>query len=436
MAGLAGRGDLSEAGAVINILKGLIGMGILSLPYATMRVGWLPSILGMVAIAGLLLSGIFMVVLAKARLANKALGHSPFEGTLAEKEPLTASEGWAVAAVSTTAEEDGKEDGVGHGSPHGGLVCSFDQTVGELLGGWNQVICALSLVFGQWACGMVYVKVIAESLGTYWPESFVAMYLPIGFVLAGLCLLETLKRVTYLSAAGLGTYVFILIALVVGLVEKTSEGTAGASAYFVAPRSETSYGTWFGCTAFAFGGLPIAILVYDDMREPQRFIRATWVGYTLTWLMYTAFAMLGYFSYGKDVEQVIYMNFGQDSFWRHASLVSIVTILAFTFVLQQMPTFAFAHSLCQRAGWPFQGLHYSVVRFVIVWSCVIVAWLMPSAVAVIDTFGAITTILSGMIYPAVLFWKVSRPDEYFMRMLCVLLVALGVFGTGRAVMGA
>lgn len=433
MVGHVGRGDLSESGAVINILKGLIGMGILSLPYATMRVGWLPSVLGMVAIAGLLLSGIFMAVMAKARIANhKAAGHTAYEGTLAEKEPLTASEGWAAA----TAEEDGK-DGAGHGSPHGGgLVCSFDQTVGEVLGFWNQAICALSLVFGQWACGMVYVKVMAESLGTYWPESFVATYLPICFVLAGLCLLETLKRVTYLSAAGLGTYVFILVALVVSVVEKINEGSAGASAYMVAPKSETSYGTWFGCTTFAFGGLPIAVLVYDDMREPQSFMKASWLAYTLTWLIYTSFALLGYFSYGKDVEQVVYMNFGKDSFWRHASLVSIVTILAFTFVLQQMPTFSFVQALCQRPGSPFQGLHYSVVRFVIVASCVFVAWLMPSAVAVIDTFGAITSVASGMIYPAVLFWKVSRPDEYFMRTLCVLLVALGTFGTVRAVMEA
>eukprot|EP00416_Gambierdiscus_australes_P011031 CAMPEP_0171129524 /NCGR_PEP_ID=MMETSP0766_2-20121228/119125_1 /TAXON_ID=439317 /ORGANISM="Gambierdiscus australes, Strain CAWD 149" /LENGTH=48 /DNA_ID= /DNA_START= /DNA_END= /DNA_ORIENTATION= len=44
-------GDLSNWGAGANILKGLIGLGVLTLPYVTKLVGWLPSLVGMALIA-------------------------------------------------------------------------------------------------------------------------------------------------------------------------------------------------------------------------------------------------------------------------------------------------------------------------------------------------------------------------------------------------
>lgn len=400
------HGDLSHLSALTNLLKALIGMGILSLPYATARVGWLPSILGMLIVAIFSMSGVLLAVMAKERLRSEA---KPFE---VEGQPVT-------------------EKSRLHG-PDRGLVCTYDVLIRDVLGIFWQYLFAFALTGGQYATGIVYVKVIAASLGTYWPESILTTYLLIGLTVCLLCMIEKLKGVTYLSVAALGTYAFIVAGLVMSFGQRDSEGTLGATAYMFSPRAR-DYGEWFGMTCFAFGAFPVAILVYDDMREPKGFFKVTWLSYGITWLFYTAFSLLGYFAFGEKVNQVIYFDFSAASIWRHASLVSIVVILAFSYVLQMMPVFTFAQTFCQRPESPFRALHYSVIRFAINALGVIIAWLMPSVVSIIDTFGAITGVLSGMILPAMLFMKVSSREDWLMHVLCMLLIAFGAVGTVRAV---
>merc|ERR1719433_986273 len=201
-------------------------------------------------------------------------------------------------------------------------------------------------------------------------------------------------------------------------VQKERESTLGATSYMLSPL-DRDYGEWFGMTSFAFGSFPIAILVYDNMREPQGFFKVTWLSYGITWLFYTSFALLGYFSFGEGVSQVIYFDFPAASHWRHVSLVSIVVILAF------------AQMHCQRPTSPFRVLHYSVIRFALVALGVFIAWLMPNVISIIDTFGAVTGVISGMIFPAVLFLKVNTRKGFLMLAWPVLLIAFGVVGTVR-----
>jgi amino acid permease len=416
-----GAKELSNSGAVINIMKACIGMGILSLPYATSRVGWLPSVFGMIVVAGLTMAGIMMAIIAQKRV-NK-IEDDAEDISLAERAPLTASGGWA-AANAQDAEEAGKEVE----DLRQGMVCTFDRVVGDVLGTPAQTLCALSLVLGQLTTGIAYIKVIANSLGTYWEESFLSTYLPIFFVLSALCMVETLKRLTWLSMVALSVYGLIFAALISTAVHGASDGTLAASAYAFAPRAQINYGAWFGVSAFAFGGLPIAVLVYDDMREPRSFFKVNLTAFSLTWLIYASFAVLGYICFGGDVRHVVYFNFERGSTWRIASMWCMIVILAFTFVLQLMPVFAFCQGLlCCR------DLHWAAVRVQVVAFAIIVAWLMPSILSIIGTFGAVTSVLAGMIFPAMTFLMVSHSGEFAMRGVAVLVLAAGVLGTWRAV---
>jgi hypothetical protein len=236
----------------------------------------------MLMVAGFSMSGVLLAVMAKERLRAEVKPFQVEEQPVTEKSPL-------------------------HGPDHG-LVCTYDVLIRDVLGVFSQHLFALSLIGGQFATGIVYVKVIAESLGIYWRESFLATYLPIALVVGLLCMVEKLKGVTYLSMAALGTYAFIFAGLCTSFVQKDSEGTLGATTYMLSPR-DRDYGEWFGMTSFAFGAFPVAILVYDDMREPKGFFKITWLSYGITWLFYTAFALLGYFSFGEGVSQVIYFDF-------------------------------------------------------------------------------------------------------------------------------
>jgi len=402
----ASVGNLSQPSALTNILKALIGMGIISLPYATARVGLLPSVLGMLVVAGLSMSGIMFAVMAKERLRADAKWSEIEKQAVTEKSPVV-------------------------GSDHG-LVCTYDLLIRNVLGNFSQQLFAFCYLGGQFATGIVYIKIIAGSLGMYWHETLLTTYFPVALALGLLCMVEKLKEVTYLSAAALCAYAVVFAGLFASLVQKSSEGTAGVTTYMFLPP-DRDWGEWFGVTSFAFGAFPIAMFVYDDMREPGAFFKVTWLSFGITWCIYTAFAMLGYFCFGEKVNQVIYTDFDAASIWRHVSLVTIVVILAFSFVLQMLPVFEFVQVLCQRPESPFRALHFVVMRFAITALGVLIAWLMPSVVSIINTFGAITGVTTSMIFPAVLFMKVSSHEDLTKRALSVLLIIFGVVGTVRAV---
>mmetsp|Transcript_7852 Transcript_7852/g.18320 ORF Transcript_7852/g.18320 Transcript_7852/m.18320 type:complete len:430 (-) Transcript_7852:211-1500(-) len=398
-------GDLSNLRAGVNMLKGLIGFGILALPWATAQVGLVPSCIGMGLIAIGTLSGILLSDIAKDRI----------DGNGSELEMLVQE-----GKLADPSSADAWGSGLGF----------FDKLVGQVLGFGAQVLCIVGILLLQFGTGVAYISTVSENLQTLVNVSRARATLAVGMTYAVLSLFDRLRRITYLSLFALLVYVVIFAAL---LVEGISEGTRSSD--LVKPPvnlvklSSPQYGVWFGVCAFAFGGFPIANVIRNDMQHKEDFPHVMMVTFLVCWVLYAVFSTLGYVFYGDSVQEIIYMSFPEGSVASLASLISVTIILSFSFVLQMTPIYMFVR--------PFlPSVHYAIINAIIVSLATATAFFIPDIIFIISTMGAVGGELCGFVLPALVYLKLSSHHEVWLRCLAVGVLIMGFVGAGMAVSDA
>mmetsp|Transcript_35877 Transcript_35877/g.65832 ORF Transcript_35877/g.65832 Transcript_35877/m.65832 type:complete len:427 (+) Transcript_35877:116-1396(+) len=394
-------GDLSDVRAGVNMLKGLVGFGILALPWASAQVGLLPSCVGMALIAFGTLSGILLSAIAKDRLdgSGSELEMLVQEGKLADP---SAADAWG--------------SGLGF----------FDKLVGQVLGFGAQVVCIAGILMLQFGTGVAYISTVSENLQTLLHVSPERAAVAVGITYAVLSLFDRLRRITYLSLAALLVYAIIFGALV---VEGTRNFDNLKPPVNLVKLNKPQYGAWFGVCAFAFGGFPIANVIRNDMQHKEDFPRVMMVSFAVCWIVYAAFATLGYVLYGEAVQEIIYMNFPEGSVASTASLVSVSVILSFSFVLQMTPIYMFMRPF-------FSSLHYAIINGMIVFLATGTAYLIPDVIFIISTMGAVGGEVCGFVLPALVYLKLSSHHEVGLRCLAICVLLMGFVGAGMAVTDA
>uniref|UniRef100_A0A7S1M3I3 Amino acid transporter transmembrane domain-containing protein n=1 Tax=Alexandrium catenella TaxID=2925 RepID=A0A7S1M3I3_ALECA len=303
----------------------------------------------------------------------------------------------------------------------------FDVVVLRVLGYPGQLLCSLSIAFAQITTVIAYLDTISDSIESYVLQGQRSIVLAlIGAVVASLSTVKTLTGVSYLSLMGLLTYLVIFIALVVEAFRYGFDGTLGDSTKALR-ASGRDYGTWFGISAFAFGGFAIAVVVYDDMKEPRHFYRVVSMTYLAVWLFYTAFALLGYFCYGEHTDEVIYFNFPDNSALKQICVASVCVVLLLTYVVQMMPVYSWAESFSKDI------MHYAVVRGIIVLLTLVIALFVRNLVLTITIGGAVASAVSSFVLPPVAYLIVQPRAHWTEWVLAVGLVVLGVGGAVHSI---
>lgn len=420
-------GDLSNFGAGVNMLKGLIGLGVLTLPWATKQIGWLPSIIGMGLIAYMSVSGIFFAVKARRRLDKNLVKRGPDFTTVDEE---------AVCLFERPMGEFGSAD-VSRGSasstysrfPRSRFTIgssSFEAVVGYAFGDVGVFLCGGSVLFCQIGTAVAYVGVITTSLESYFPgvDVRVRLFSILGALLTFLSAAPDLRRIAVLSAAGLVAYVGIFLALVYEALHAQRNELAA-----IVKHEDRNLGAWFGITTFAFGQFSLAVVIYDDMRDKDSFFRVTSWSVGLCWAFYTSFALAGYYCFGDSTEEIIYMNFVPGSASRDGALISVCVVLMLSYGLQMYPVYTCAQRLVDGT------LHYTVTRACLIAFTIIVAYLVPNVVTMIETVGAVAGCLVGFILPPLAYFVLSPKLEPWESVMGVLLISLGSAGSLKALHG-
>eukprot|EP00443_Scrippsiella_acuminata_P038938 CAMPEP_0115274908 /NCGR_PEP_ID=MMETSP0270-20121206/55919_1 /TAXON_ID=71861 /ORGANISM="Scrippsiella trochoidea, Strain CCMP3099" /LENGTH=355 /DNA_ID=CAMNT_0002691437 /DNA_START=140 /DNA_END=1204 /DNA_ORIENTATION=+ len=351
-----------------------------------MKIGSLPAFLGMALVAVMTVYGIFYAVMAKEKFDKV-------------KHQLPQTEQARLSGVDAAAEKNafGKLD-VGLGF--------FDEVVHEVFGWAGQALYDFSILMCQVGTAISYVSVIAESSERFFgvpSKRRFEVLLIIGIVLSLLSCVKTLRGIAVLSLCGLLTYLFVFAALIWESTEKVRDGTFASSAVMI-QTSKPNYCMWFGIVAFAFGAFPIAITVYEDMQMPRHFFRVCSLSFGMCFVFYTSFAMLGYLCYGVDTEDIIYFNFNKGSFFYSGSLLSICTVLLFTYVLQMVPAWKFAQSCVG------ETVPYMLVRTVSVAVTVVVAYLVPSTAVLVEVTGSFAAAVASLSLPPLVYLNMEpRP---------------------------
>jgi len=411
--------NLSEFGAALNLLKFMIGLGIISLPEATSHVGWLPSIIGLGVVAFITVWGIFFALEARTKLEKLEQDAHDTQTAIAltEGDPLLASGSW----------QDMPDSGCGF----------FDKIVGKVLGRPAQYIFAASIALGQFTTIVMYVNVITVNIESYFPGSLgdyhVQVLMSLVLVLGIFSLTPTLQGVAVLSAVGLSIYAFLFIGLVHEIVDKVIAGVLPASAVMVKQGGEVGYGQWFGVACFSFSAFPGAMVVYEDMRNPRSFHLVIGGVFFTAWLVYSTFAFAGYLCFGDQTDVLLYFNFERGTAYRNFSALALACILTFSFIIQAIPVFNCATKLWDATGLAgklgAEGLpSLPFIRWAVLALTVVVAYLVPSIKVLMGTLGALSGVIAGFIFPALTYLRLSTRDEWLPRCRCFLVLVIGVMG--------
>lgn len=413
--------DLNSFSAGLNMLKFIIGIGIISLPEATKHVGSVPSVVGLGIVAFVTVWGIFLAIQCHDKLAVSDLQDAADTRirTLSEGDSLRGN--WRDRADSSST--------------------FFDRIVVKVLGPHAQVLFAASIALGQFTTCVIYVDVILQNLQSYFPLHSHDPSILIGIivVLAVFLLIPTFQGIAVLSALGLSTYVFLFVGLLIELINKMQSGTLPQSAVLIKPL-DSSAGAWFGNSCFAFSTFPIAMMIYDKMNDRAAFYNVIKSVFSIVWFVYSAFALLGYYCYGDATNTLIYFNFPSESIFRSGSAAVLACTLCFSYLIQAMPVFDYTAQAWGHSGLAEQfgvkgGLPMPVLRWTVLALTIVVAHLVPSVKVMMNTLGAVSGVLSGFIFPAVTYLVLSDRDEWLSRCQCCLVVAIGVLGAIYSVIG-
>jgi len=385
----------------------LIGLGLLSLPYATRQIGWLPSFVGMLIVALMTVYGIYYAVMAKERFDKMQRDRQQVE---------TAPLGGQVAEGVRQAVGSSKSLDIGLGV--------FDEVVYEAFGWFGQALYAFSINMCQIGTAICYITVIAESAETLFglqSGQRVGLLIVIGATLMMLSAVKSLRGIAVLSLCGLLTYLFIFTALLWESSKKLADGTFAETVVMI-EKKKPDYSMWFGVVAFAFGGFPIALAVYEDMQKPRHFFRVCGWSYALCAAFYMCFALLGYTCYGTATNEILYFNFTQGSFFFYGSLISISLVLLFTYVLQMVPVWNFLQTCVN------DSVHYLLMRAATVIFTILVAYLVPSTAILVEVTGAFAAAIASLCLPPLVYLSMEPRPAWSEYPMAVSLVAFGCLG--------
>jgi proton-coupled amino acid transporter len=412
------RDPLSTFGAVLNLLKFLIGLGIISLPDATKALGWLPSLVGMGVLTFVNVSGIFLAIQARETYERRIESVSNANGPN-EEDPL-------LQGVKQRKWQDMPDYGLG----------VFDQIVGKVFGWHAQFFYVICIALGQLTTLVLYADVVCANIGSYFPKDahhHVAILCGLAAILFLLSLIKTLEGVAVVSGLGLCIYAFLFCGLIHELFLKISSGTLPVSATAVNTNVGIhDLGNWFGITCFALNGFPISMVIYDEMLDQKTYKWTISLGFFICFVVYAIFGAIGYLCYGNQTQMLIYFNFPEDSVWRNGSAAALSGILVFSYAIQAAPVFALAARILERSYACTQtglSLFTSVgLRWTIVASTLVISYLLPNIRVVMNTLGAVSGVATAFFFPAVTYFSISATVEAKEHSICLGVIVVGALG--------
>ncbi|CAE8610008.1 unnamed protein product [Polarella glacialis] len=321
----AGGNGLSPRFAVVTILKGMIGAGILSLPHVFGKVGLRLAVPGYLLISVICAFSIWRLIECKALLAARCLLQEDEQDSLSEKNGA----------------EEVKDCGLG---PLGSVSV-------QVLGPAGLVIAGFGIIASQLGFGIAYIDIVVETMSSdnLLGSSFSTVWLRVivGLILCLLSCIRSLNGLAKISAVALVIYSYLIIALIRQGGTEVVQGTAPDLAVVWGKVQWDNIGLWLGTAIFAQEAIVISQYVFDDMKlaNHRDFLPVLIWSFSICGTLCSLVGALGYMCYGDDVKSVFYLNFPRDS--RDVCIAETVlcVVLLASFGLQMYPVVSFLEAV-------------------------------------------------------------------------------------------
>ncbi len=389
------RDSMTRSGfahAFANLLKTMVGSGILTLPYVTARVGLGLSISGLAVLAYLTQLAIRLVVRCTAH--ERSLGHRSA----------------AYAAVETTTDD------------HGGGSWQLISSAAYGTPGW--MCTSAALLTAQLGVASSYLdfisQVIVENAGLEQLSTRVLLWV----ILTSMSLLRRMRSVAVLSMSALAVYGLVFALLVVYGMQAPPRSTT--LVWFDA----SGLGAWFGPSLFAFEGMGTALAIYESMQlsDPRPYFNVVSSSYVVAVALYGGVAAVGYVAWGDSVAQVVIDSFPSGAVGLSAK-VMLAAVLLLTYPLQMTAPFQLLES-----SLPTDGLWWAIGRAGLIALTATASYAIPNMEQMVSLTGAVAMSSIGFVLPGAIFLKLRppTPDGSGAQVVDVVgsvaMIVLGVIG--------
>lgn len=396
--------------AFINELKCLVGIGSLTLPWATKHVGLALSLGGVLLLCYAAWEGIRLLIYCAADV-------------LYGKSTLGQTKGGGAAAAS-------------HDEGSGSWKKVSEAAFGRV--GW--IITFISLTMAQVGMSTSFVDQACNTMVLAFGLERVPALLLLWLFLSGLVMFINpgMRTVAWFSLTALLVYLYIYALMIYYAVQQ-----GGVASDFGTPDHgpllfQPSYlNVWYGPALFAFEGMGTAVSVYESLgkREPQTFLTIATVSYFLAGIVYCFVMAVGYLTFGVHTQDIILANFPLTPLADSARYILSLGLTC-SFVLQMTPVFQACESALPDAS---RSWAWVPTRIALVGCTVALAEVIPSVEQMVALTGALCFSIICFILPAAFYLKLQPADTpcpTYEKIVCCVLIPLGIAGAIGGVHGA
>ncbi|XP_064638885.1 uncharacterized protein LOC135494650 [Lineus longissimus] len=393
--------SLTVPGAVVFIIGGMAGSGILALPKAVDNLGWV---------------GIVMVGICSFLAA--------YTGSILGKCWLMLRELYPEYRVGRT------------GYPYPAVGFRSYNKVGRYA-------VSLCIDFTQFGVGVVFVLLAAEIIQELLADvgvhvSFCYWMIIIVAVLTPPTWLESPKDMWHIAIAALASTAIACICIVAKIIMARDLVEVYHNPVEIKPAL-MSLGTIF----FAYGNHPVLLSIQHDMKEQDKFSKSVYIAYTLVLCMYLPVAMAGYVVLGSGVDDNVIASLYKvaNGPLLYVAQILLTLHLLFEFVIVINPVLQEiegALKVPQRIG-----IKRIVIRTLFTCAILFVAETIPKFGNLLSLVGGTTTALLSFFFPVFFYNKlcdsINRQIPLHQRVfhyeIMIVAVLIGIAATYAAVEG-
>ncbi|KAL2336589.1 hypothetical protein Fmac_011035 [Flemingia macrophylla] len=234
--------------------------------------------------------------------------------------------------------------------------------------------------------------------------------------------LRNLSLLSYVSVGGIFATILVALCLFwVGMIDQVAEFKPGGKILDLKNISVS-----VGLYSFCFAGHAIFPNIYSSMKEPSKFPLVLYVCFVFCLLMYVSVGIVGYLTFGDLVASQFTLNMPKELYASEiATWTTVVTPMA-KYALTLLPI---ALSIEELTTSPRLRCHATsvIIRTILVILSLLVAIYIPYFGSLMALIGSLLSILVAIIYPCACFLKLHYGRISNLEVVsCLLIIILGL----------
>ncbi|KAK8949874.1 hypothetical protein KSP40_PGU016819 [Platanthera guangdongensis] len=394
-------GEATLAQTLGNIVVSIVGTGVLGLPYAFRKTGWLAGSLSVAAAGG----SIYLCMLLLIQCRNRL-------------------------------EENDHESG---DAIH---IQSYGDLGAKVFGATGRYLTEFLVVLSQAGSAVAYLIFIVQNLSSFAktnqslisPSSFIfLLLLPLELSLSFIRSLSSIAPVSAFADVCNVLAMAIVIKEDFQLFDRFSWGRSAVNGIWGLPFAG-------GVAVFCFEGFSMTLALEASMADRRKFPLVLLAAFIAITIVYVSFGSFGYLAYGNETKDIITLNLPND--WSAIAVkVGICVALAFAFPITMHPIYEIVETKLTAIGC-FQKLPYNargqritlqLARMAVLVMVAMVASYIPGFGAFISLVGSTVCAMLSFVLPATFHLVLMGSDLKLWRRAVdyvFLLVGLAFAGYG------